>query len=308
MNQRSKRWCITVNNPPADWEAKMKTLTGLTYCVVGVESAPTTGTPHLQGYMEMDKRKQLSTMKKALEKIGMGQPHLEVAKGTWEQNKTYCSKDGNTKEWGEPCPSTQGSRTDLTEYTKAVLEGKTFLELAHLHPGANARYWNYANKIRTASRLEKEVKRRRTIMEATEMKEWQKYVVEKLDQQTQRQILWVWDKDGGTGKTWLALYLQAKRSAWVTRGGKYADLALAYNYEDTVVFDLARETQERVPYGVLEGFKDGNLFCGKYESMNKIFEPPRVIVFANFPPEKEKLSADRWVVVNIITNGDFNQE
>ena len=53
------------------------------------------GTPHLQGYVIMEKKTTLVEMKKLFPRA-----HLEVAKGSPEQNKIYCSKDGKFQEFG----------------------------------------------------------------------------------------------------------------------------------------------------------------------------------------------------------------
>lgn len=112
--------------------------------------------------------------------------------------------------------------------------------------------------------------------------------------QPERKVLWIWEETGHTGKTFLGEYLCIHRNAFLVTGGKHADIAFAYNLERTVVFDFARDQSERVPYQLLEAFKNGYIFSPKYQSCTKRFEPARVIVFANFAPDESKLSADRW--------------
>ena len=55
------------------------------------------GTPHLQGYVQLKKITRLTGMKKLHPTA-----HWEVAKGTEEQNRTYCSKEGDFQEFGTP--------------------------------------------------------------------------------------------------------------------------------------------------------------------------------------------------------------
>jgi hypothetical protein len=75
----------------------------------------------------------------------------------------------------------------------------------------------------------------------------------------------------------------------------------AYDKEPVVVFDLSRTMVDHCDhiYNIIEKFKDVCLFSGKYESHTKIFDPPHVVIFANFKPDLTKLSEDRWKVFSI---------
>lgn len=59
------------------------------YCCWQLERGEN-GTPHFQGYVQFNDKMSLSKMK-ALG--GLERAHLEVAKGKWQDNKKYCSKD-----------------------------------------------------------------------------------------------------------------------------------------------------------------------------------------------------------------------
>lgn len=109
-----------------------------------------------------------------------------------------------------------------------------------------------------------------------------------------REITWIVDEVGNNGKTWLARYLVANHRALYITGGKEGDVAHAYNGEPVIVFDFSRAKQECVNYGSIESLKNGFVFATKYESGVKIYSPPWVIVFSNWPPEMDKFSADRW--------------
>lgn len=85
-----------------------------------------------------------------------------------------------------------------------------------------------------------------------------------------------------------------KDNAFLVTGGKYHDIAYLYAYEKIVVFDYARDQQERFPYKLLEDFKNGHILSTKYEPERKLFPPAKVIVFTNFAPLLDKLSHDRW--------------
>ena len=52
-------------------------------------------------------------------------------------------------------------------------------------------------------------------------------------------------------------------------------------------------------YSVIEHLKNGRIFSSKYESKIMKFACPYIIIYANFMPNKEKLSEDRWDIREI---------
>lgn len=68
------------------------------YIVFGKEIAPTTGTPHLQGYMHLKNSKTMSAVHKLISQDGIA---LIIAKGTANDNFKYCTEDGEFAEWGD---------------------------------------------------------------------------------------------------------------------------------------------------------------------------------------------------------------
>lgn len=78
------------------------------------------GYKHLQGFVNFQKRK---SMKQVKDWFGWEQMHLEISKGTDEENKAYCSKDGKFIEVG--IPGVQGKRTDLHAIAEIIENGGT---------------------------------------------------------------------------------------------------------------------------------------------------------------------------------------
>jgi len=103
-NIKSRAFCFTWNNYPDNHQ---DVLDGFTYRYVcyGYEWAPTTGTPHLQGYLYFDNARSLEAIRRGLPGV-----HLTVARGSHLENRTYCSKDGEFVEFGTPpqCPQEIG--------------------------------------------------------------------------------------------------------------------------------------------------------------------------------------------------------
>jgi len=88
-----KRWCFTLNNFEENECYKngsiftvLKDLCKL--AIVGSEIGKS-GTPHLQGYFEA------KVKCRPIEKFNCKNIHFESAKGTRDENKDYCSKEGN---------------------------------------------------------------------------------------------------------------------------------------------------------------------------------------------------------------------
>lgn len=129
----------------------------------------------------------------------------------------------------------------------------------------------------------------------SELRDWQIKEIAALLEQDNRKIRFIVDYKGGIGKTVLAKTLVQEYGAYYTRGGKHADIAYAYDFQPIVCFDLSRSNEEsHWPYPVMECFKDGMLFSGKYESSTKTMPSCKVIVLCNQYPDLTKLSSDRY--------------
>lgn len=131
--KQARRWCFTYNNPPVNWKEKFGGLKSMTYLLVGMENAPNTGTPHLQGYIEFSSGCRLSTLKRIDKSI-----HWEICNGTAAQNVAYCKKGGMFEEIGKP--SEQGRRTDLEDIRTMIDNKAPMLEVAQEHFGSFVRY------------------------------------------------------------------------------------------------------------------------------------------------------------------------
>lgn len=119
----AKCWHFTINNPEEADTAALQVIkedleaSYVRYIIVGFETAPTTGTPHYQGYVQFTDR---VSRKVACERLG-GRAHVLVARGTAEDNMKYCSKDGYYEEAG--IPQFSGARTDLKGVKEMVKNG-----------------------------------------------------------------------------------------------------------------------------------------------------------------------------------------
>lgn len=122
-------------------------------------------------------------------------------------------------------------------------------------------------------------------------------IIEKPDYRT---IYWIWDQKGNVGKSAFSKYCAIKHGATVVNNGSFSDLAYVIPEQPKlVIFDLPRTVEGRVNYSAIEAIKNGLIFSAKYESRTKIFNPPHVIIFANFKPDEEAMSKDRWQIIEL---------
>lgn len=105
------------------------------YAIIAKEVAPTTGTPHLQGFLHFKNPKTHKTLGKVLPG-----GHFLHAKGSDEDSQVYCSKeDPSPWEFGTMCH--QGKRSDLDDAILTLNEsGGDLKRVAMEHAGAYVRY------------------------------------------------------------------------------------------------------------------------------------------------------------------------
>ncbi len=136
----SIKWCFTLNNPlDCDKEALFSLEEDkLKYAVWQLEIAPTTGTPHIQGYVILSGHaKPLNYM------CRMFQANWLIARGSTESNITYCTKPGATAgpwEYGEKPTGGQGKRNDLLEVQKKLDKRMPMETIAQEHFSSFVRY------------------------------------------------------------------------------------------------------------------------------------------------------------------------
>lgn len=131
---------------------------------------------------------------------------------------------------------------------------------------------------------------------------WQEHCFEILIDKNpdDRTIYWVHDESGNKGKTSFIKYMAVHHKACVYNNAPTKDIAFALPDDPKIIlFNLSRSSETRFNYSALEALKDGMIFSSKYESKAKLFNSPHVMVFCNFAPDREAMSADRWSIIDI---------
>lgn len=118
---QSRAWRFTLNNYSDEEEASLKVLEGVTYMVFGHEIAPTTLTPHLQGYVYFTKNKRLAALKKINRRISWRNANASAS-----ANRRYCTKEdtGSFFETGlmpldNKAKGKKGGQTEIDRYEQA---------------------------------------------------------------------------------------------------------------------------------------------------------------------------------------------
>ena len=293
-------YCATLNNYTPDDVAILRTPNSkLHYIIVGHEVG-SEGTRHLQIYFQLACQAKLTTIK------NWGGPwarmHLEGAKGTDEEAATYCKKEGNFFEIGERKKmGRKGARSDLDGVKNDIQSGLSYIEICSKHFETAAKYGRFIREQiqERDGQVAKDLLRKD--LESLSLKPWQQQLLNVvMENPHPRAIHWIWSSKGETGKSTMATYLGVLHGATVLELGKGADLKHIWAKLPSriAIFDLTRKTEGMLDglYSMAEQLKNGRLVTTKYDGAPIYFPIPHVVFFANFLPNEECWSKDRYVI------------
>lgn len=123
------RGCVFTIHKPDDFldELRRYCKDECTYAVIGHEVCPTTGRKHIQGYCHWKSPRSLGFFSKTF-----GDCHVEKPRGTAQQNREYCTKDGKFEEFGSI--PVQGHRVDWQQAFDDLKEGTPLVEILEKQP------------------------------------------------------------------------------------------------------------------------------------------------------------------------------
>lgn len=311
---RYRNWVWTLNNYTEDEIAAIQVdavekhsfaSQKCRYLVFQKEIAPSTGTPHLQGYAEFSAQ------------ISMGQLKAFLGSRIWcsrrdgprNDARDYCvkieSRDPGTEpyEYGQwtATPGVQGKRSDLSSAISVLREGG-IAAVAEEYPEVFVRN---VNGLTALCRF----------FEGTvsdqhfEPRPWQSILAKLLDEQPDdRRVYWITDAQGGRGKSRLSRFLVAERGA-VEFSGRVADMAFQLastrdvrgEWPRIAIFDITRGAAEMSThlYSFAEQLKNGRVVSSKYQSRMLFFPAMHVVFFSNSTWDREKWSHDRVYEVDL---------
>ncbi len=299
-------WCMTLNDYTfAEQQAlyeKIKTY--MRYSIVG-EEGNYGNMPHLQGYMQKLACCKLAWMKSHIS----SRAHWERANGTAQQNIVYCSKeDENPWIHGTPALTFKAAGKLKGAGSIAMAKaGKSWLEIIEVEGSYALQHANQIEKLIKAYKKANQICKCVADLDKQQLRPWQQAVWEEFQDQGPREILWLFDEEGNTGKTWFMKWIAIKMAneGMYMENGKRADLTRLWDYQTWITCNFTRDKEGIACYSFLESLKDGAMFSSKYEPETKMTNDlVRVIVSANWLPEFGKLSIDRWKLIEITTEED----
>lgn len=137
---------------------------------------------------------------------------------------------------------------------------------------------------------------------------WQKDLYKLLeDKPDDRTVIYIYDIDGGKGKTQFLNYMGVNEGSFCCDGNNKNNVFyclrehLAENNMRVCILTYPKSIK-KVNYSMVEAIKDGFIFSSKYESKTIYFGSCHLVIFSNHEPEFEDLSLDRWKIFEINDN------
>ena len=137
-------------------------------------------------------------------------------------------------------------------------------------------------------------------------REWQKELYETLlKEPDDRTIIWVVNERGECGKSLFCKWMNWKHPNYISiTMNKSADiLTMVEDHYVGYLLDLPRCYDVKyTPYNAIEQIKNGYVTECKLKKTARVlnFAPPHVVIFSNNFPDVNKLSKDRWKIINIL--------
>lgn len=149
---RKRDWCFTIHfpEPQNEYVVPERPLEKIEYMIYQVEKSPTTGSLHLQGFVYYKQPKMAPTVITDLNNWAQAKaPHILPAKGTANQNQTYCSKTATyvNGPWEYGKKPHQGQRNDITDMVQMVIDNQPAREIFAAYPTQYLMYKKRAEDI-----------------------------------------------------------------------------------------------------------------------------------------------------------------
>jgi len=263
---KSQYCCFTLNNYTQTNITRLQSLTNhscplryknkVQYIIFQEEVAPSTHTPHLQGYVEFSTRLRMDLIKELLTGDPHSGIHLEKRSGTAIQAKEYCKKTDSRK------PNTLPFESGTLLITTRIEEENNFIsDIKDLTTPFNDIIDDHTiTYLKIGSR-------------AKEIRELQYKHRDKIPE------IYIFTGPSGSGKSFTArkYWPNAYTVPWPTGGRWWWP---NYNHEDCIILD---EFRQQIAYHVLLQLLDSGPFTIEHKGGNQKMTSNTIIITSNIP-------------------------
>lgn len=144
-------------------------------------------------------------------------------------------------------------------------------------------------------------------IDGIELYEWQQSIADSADQWDTRHINIVLEETGNVGKsilcTWLGVHGKGRPIPPVNDYKDLMRMVMDLPESKLYLVDIPRALDVKKAsqlYAALEEIKSGHAWDDRYSFKEKFFDCPNIWVFTNHMPPVEYLSADRWIIWNVV--------
>lgn len=167
---KSRKYIISWNNYPLNLSLKqlqnqIREIGNVEYMILAFEKGEEKQTPHIQGYVRFTNPITFQTLQKILTNDDGTMGYLDQAKGSDNENKIYCSKQGNYIEYGEPKNSQEENKQNLIDIFDDI-NNMNYVELCKKY------YYYVLYHYRDFRTLYEDIKQ--TKKKETEQEQWNK--------------------------------------------------------------------------------------------------------------------------------------
>jgi len=280
----------------------------IAYICYQKETAPTTGTKHLQGYVQFVRKITMAGASKmtGFERCSWGEPY-----GSFEQNLTYCTRefydngsrkrDEGTDPYIAGTPKRNGVSNTYDEMIFAIQDNQPDEVIKSKYM---SQYVRHKRAIDEVLQDRKRMKVSEIFVPPIVLQQWQCDILTIINGPvSDRTIYWYYDTIGGKGKSTFARYLIKNYKVLMADRTEKSRLVYAMHKDpkDIIIFDITRDEgrQNLVNYGTMETLQSGVGFNTMYHPQTVYWPQPHVLVFSNFPPDPHALSSDRLKITNL---------
>lgn len=199
----------------------------------------------------------------------------------------------------------RGARTDLQAVKDAIDGGKRSLaDLFDEHFETVAKYPKFIESYLFHVSQSKISIHQKTLYLGATLRPWQQTLWERLQGPVDpRKVHWYWEETGNVGKSFMAAYATFVAGAITIPVGKLHDMCYVLSKQTYPIYiiDIPRTYEDKLDgvFTMIEMIKSQKICSYKYESRVMLLEPAHVVVFANFQPNRDAWSADRYDLTHL---------